>query len=71
MSTLVGVITLATPADPDQQILGWTATGMGVAMLATGALFSKLETDAIAEMEAAKKKEKPADKKTDDTVKSF
>ena len=71
MSTLVGVITLATPSDPNQQVLGWTATGLGVTLLATGVLFSKLEGDAIAELEAKKAEEEPKEKKTDDTVKSY
>ena len=71
MSTLVGVITLTTPSDPNQQVLGWTATGLGVTLLATGVLFSKLEGDAIAELEAKKAEEEPKEKKTDDTVKSY
>ena len=70
MTTLIGAITLATPGDQAQLPLGWGATGLGVAMLATGGVFYYLEAEALKELEA---EDEPEEEKSDtnDDLKSY
>lgn len=49
LSGMVGVVTLATPSDPQRDTLGWGATGAGMGLLLVGGTMLYLDNEARSE----------------------